>query len=84
MKCYFHFDEKSGNKILIPYCWSVLWSNDISECTCEKFTTVADFEKKIYNEELTEKNREILELQKEIKRLNSRVEFWQKKSQKNG
>lgn len=84
MKCYFHFDEKSGKKILIPYCWSVLLSDDIRDCTCEKLTTVASFEKERYNNELTAKNSEIVELQKEIKRLNLRVEFWQKKSKKNG
>lgn len=38
MKCYFHFDEKTGKKILIPYCWSVLWSDDIRDCRCESET----------------------------------------------
>ena len=33
---------------------------------------------------LTAKNREIKQLQKEINRLNSRVEFWHKKKQNNG
>lgn len=82
MKCYFHFDEKSGKKILIPYCWSVLWSDDIRDCRCES-ETFSKFENQRYNEVLEEKTREIKEMQKEINRLNLRVEFWQKKAKKN-
>ena len=82
MKCYFHFDEKSGKKILIPYCWSVLWSDDIRDCRCEN-ETFSKFENQRYNEVLEAKTREIKEMQKEINRLNLRVEFWQKKAKKN-
>ena len=48
MKCYFHFDEKSGKKILIPYCCSVLWSDDIRDCRCEN-ETFSKFENQRYN-----------------------------------
>ena len=41
------------------------------------------FENQKYNEVLEAKTREIKEMQKEINRLNLRVEFWQKKAKKN-
>ena len=83
MRCYYTYDEKTGERVLIPECWGTVHSNDIRDCQCDKTVTVSQFEKKAYNEMLTAKNREIKQLQKEINRLNSRVEFWHKKA-KNG
>lgn len=80
---YWTETEKSGKKILIPYCWSVLWSDDIRDCRCES-ETFSKFENQRYNEVMEAKTREIKEMQKEINRLNLRVEFWQKKAKKNG
>lgn len=80
MRCYFHFDEKTRGKYLIPYCWSVLNSNDIEDCDCEKYTTFAGFERQKFNEILTEKNKELAEMEKEILRLNKRVESLCKKN----
>lgn len=80
MKCYFFYDEKSKRKILIPYCWSVVLSNDIQDCNCSQSFT--QFERERYNDLIKDKNKIIAEMQKEIARLNSRVEFWQNKNKK--
>lgn len=81
MKCYFTYDEKSGQKVLIPQCWGTVHSNDIRDCYCPE--THAEFERKRYNEAIKIKDKEIAEMQREIERLNKRVEFWHKKA-KNG
>lgn len=78
MKCYYTYDEKTGEKVLIPQCWGTVHSNDIRDCYCKP--TFAQFERERYNTILNEKNAEIEALQKEINRLNSRVEFWHKKA----
>lgn len=82
MHCYFTYDEKSGERVLIPGCWSVVNSNDIETCTCKPVNFEKRFEKKVFNEILKSKEKEISELQKEINRLNSRVEFWHRKLKK--
>ena len=74
MKCYFHFDEESKQKVLIPGCWSVVHSNDIEDCNCSN-TTFSQFEKQRYNEVLKEKCKIISEYEKEIIRLNKRIEY---------
>ena len=85
MKCYFTYCEETGERVLIPQCWGTVHSNDIKDCCCATETAnYARFEKKQYNDTIKEKNAEIEALQKEINRLNSRVEFWQKKKQNNG
>lgn len=77
MKCYYTYDEKTGEKVLIPQCWGTVHSNDIRDCYCTQ--NFASFERERYNTILNEKNAEIEALEKEINRLNSRVEFWHKK-----
>ena len=77
MRCYYTYDEKIGEKVLIPQCWGTVHSNDIRDCYCKP--TFAQFERERYNTILKEKNAEIEALEKEINRLNSRVEFWHKK-----
>lgn len=74
MKCYFHFDEESKQKFLIPGCWSVVHSNDIEDCTCNNLT-FSQFEKQRYNEVIKEKCKLISDYEKEITRLNKRIEF---------
>lgn len=80
MKCYFAYDEKSGNKVLIPYCWEVVQSDDIRDCTCKLALNFARFQSERYNTILEKRNAEIEVLQKEITRLEKRVEFWHKKA----
>ena len=81
MKCYFTYCEKTGERVLIPECWGTVHSNDIRDCQCEKETAdFARFEKKQYNDTIKKKNAEISALQKEINRLNLRLEFWHKKA----
>ena len=77
--CYFTYDERSGERVLVPGCWSVAISSDIETCTCKPRNFENRFERKEFNEILKSKEKEIIELQKEINRLNSRVEFWHKK-----
>jgi len=74
MKCYFAFDEETNQKVLIPGCMSVVHSDDIEDCTCYEFT-YSKFEKERYNKLLNERNQEIKELQKEVVRLNKRIEL---------
>lgn len=70
MKCYYAHDVTHG-KVLIPGCWPVVMSNDMSDCTCrDKVETFAQFEKKEYKEILLKKNQEISELEKQIAQLN--------------
>lgn len=78
MKCYFHYDEKTKERVLIPECWPVVNSYDIEDCTCQP--DYVGFERKRYNEAIKAKNQEIKYLQKEIERLNKRVEYWHKKA----
>lgn len=57
-------------KVLIPHCWAVAISNDISRCTCRNYPkTVAQFERQKFNDILEAKNREIRDLEKENARL---------------
>lgn len=80
MKCYFTFDEKSGQRVLIPYCWEVCQSDDIRDCTCRSELNFARFERERYNTTIEKRNAEIEALRKEITRLEKRVEFWYKKA----
>lgn len=71
MKCHYIYDEKAG-KVLIPGCWSVVNSQDISDCNCTT-TTFSQFEKAKYNEVLKEKCKLIKELEHENLRLNNKI-----------
>ncbi len=69
-KCHFIYDKEAG-KVLIPHCWSVVISNDMSQCTCrDNVETFAQFERKEYNEKLNEQKLYIKELECEVSRLN--------------
>ncbi len=59
--------------VLIPGCMSVVQSNNIEDCICVTHSFYR-FEKKIYNEVLDKKNREIKDLHQEVIRLNKRIE----------
>ncbi len=70
MKCYYTYDKIVG-KVLIPGCWPVVHSNDMRDCSCRNQPeTLAQFERKAYNEKLNEKNTQIKELEHEIAYLN--------------
>jgi hypothetical protein len=63
MKCFFTIDPLRGNKVLIPYCYGSLHQEDLSCCTCSDHPmTYAQFEKALYNEKISELNKEIEEL----------------------
>ena len=78
MRCYYHFNEETKTKILIPYCWNVLHSNNKGDCTCQP-DTFAQFEKERYNKVIAEKCAEINGMRDLINQLNKRIEFLSKK-----
>lgn len=68
-KCHYIYDKKAG-KVLIPGCWPVVHSSDMSDCTCRDFLeTFKQFERKEYNNKLKEKSEYIKEIEKENARL---------------
>ena len=68
-KCHHIYDKKIG-KVLIPYCWPVVISNDMSNCCCRKENqTFKQFESKEFNKTLKEKLEYIQELEKENAKL---------------
>lgn len=70
MNCYFAYDQKHNTKVLIPGCWPVVHSNDISDCTCkETDLTFNAFEKKMFNDKVAELNKEIISLREGIEQL---------------
>lgn len=81
MRCYFTYDENTGEKVLIPGCWGTVHSGDMADCLCDDtFVSFKEMERKEFREKLQACNKEILELQKQIIRLEKRVEFWHKKA----
>lgn len=60
-------------------CWGMVHSDDIRDCQCADETTFAQFERKRYNEVLKEKCKIIADYEKEIVRLNKRIEILSKK-----
>lgn len=75
MKCHYVWDEESKNKVLIPMCWPVIWSNDIRDCSCcDEPTSPLGYERKRYNEELKRKNDVIKELQEDNQYLHEELE----------
>lgn len=72
-KCHYIYDKQAG-KVLIPYCWAVVLSNDIRDCTCRnEDLTFAQFERERYNKELEKRNSIIKELQSENKYLHKEL-----------
>lgn len=80
-KCHHVYDKISGKKLLIPFCWPVVISWDMTKCNCRNEqrepTTDADFERDHYNRvvsglrsDLKEKKEYIAELEKDNARLN--------------
>lgn len=75
MKCHYVHDKVAG-KVLIPECWAVVLSGDISDCTCHSGSedlTFAQFERERYNQELEKRNAIIKELRADNKYLRSEL-----------
>ena len=36
MKCYYSYDNEIG-KFIVPQCYAVMHSDDISDCTCSGY-----------------------------------------------
>lgn len=69
MKCHYIYTEE-GEKILIPYCWEVVLTGDMSRCTCRPERTFATFEREQYNVIVKALRAEIKELEHENAYLN--------------
>lgn len=69
MKCHYIYTEK-GEKVLIPGCWAVVNSGDMSLCTCREEHSPSWYEKQRYNEEVKRLKQEIKELENENASLN--------------
>lgn len=79
MKC--HYTYHDGDKILIPYCWPVVHTNDMKNCQCRTGNkTFAQFQKEDYNKILQEKEKNIIDLEKENARLNRIIKKLTKKT----
>jgi hypothetical protein len=71
MKC--HYTYVDGEKILIPYCYAVIYSDDIRDCTCKPETFHA-FETVRYNTTLDKLQKEIAELNETISHLMKEID----------
>ena len=75
MKCHYIYTE-NNKKVLIPECWPVVLSYDISQCICRDFAT---FERERYNETVKSLQQEIKDLKQEIAYLNRILKKFPKK-----
>lgn len=78
MKCHYIYTE-NGEKVLIPECWPVVLSGDISQCICRDKKTFADFEREQYNETVKSLRQEIKDLEQENAYLNRIIKKLTKK-----
>lgn len=81
MKCHYIYTEK-GEKVLIPGCWDVVISGDMSRCTCLEEHSPSWYEKQRYNEEVKRLKQEIKELENENAFLNRTIRKLTKKKRK--
>lgn len=77
MKCHY-IDTENGEKVLIPECWPVVLSYDISQCICRD-KDFAAFERERYNEIVKSLRQEIKDLKQEIDYLNRILKKFPKK-----
>ena len=68
MKCHYIYTE-NGEKVLIPECWPVVLSYDISQCICHD-KDFAPLERERYNETVKSLLQEIKDLKQENAYLN--------------
>ena len=81
MKCHYKYTE-NGEKVLIPYCWPVVLSGDMSQCTCRTEKTFAAFERERYNETVKALRAEIKDLEHENAYLNRIIKKLTKQKRK--
>jgi len=76
MKCHYVYDDVSKQKVLIPGCWQVVISGDISRCTCDCSDDIsyAQFERKLYNKEIDKRNEIIKGLREDVEYLKSELD----------
>jgi len=73
LKCHYTYDEK-GERFFIPECYGTIHTLDMEDCHCTDYMTFEKFEKKIYNEELKNRNRIIADMESEIKHLHKVIQ----------
>lgn len=78
MKCHYIYTDK-GEKVLIPCCWSVVISGDMSLCTCRSEHSPYQYETRRYNEEVERLRNEIKGLESENAYLNRVIKKLTKK-----
>ena len=81
MKCHYIYTE-DGEKVLIPYCWPVVLSGDMSQCTCRTEKTFAAFERERYNETVKALRAKIKDLEHENAYLNRIIKKLTKQKRK--
>ena len=81
MKCHFVYDKKTGEKLLIPFCYGSMHREDLECCTCSPTFTFHQFEKQAYNKKLTEAKEWIDFLLYEIKDLHQYIEYLKLKNE---
>jgi hypothetical protein len=76
MKCHYVYDDVLKQKVLIPGCWEVVRSDDISRCTCgcSDDISYAQFERQRYNKEIDKRNEIIKGLREDIEYLKSELD----------
>ena len=79
MKCHYTYSD-NGKKVLIPECWPVAISFDMSQCICRDEKTFADFERERYNETVKVLREEIKALEHENAYLNRIIKNLRKKN----
>lgn len=72
-KCHYIYDEEIG-KVLIPYCWSVVHTGKMEDCTCRNVSNPEDetfkqYENKLYRNKIQQYINDKKELSKYIKEL---------------
>lgn len=88
MKCHYIYTDR-GEKVLIPVCWPVVLSGDMSQCTCRRDKHSSyQYEKDKFNEEVKRLKQDIKDLEAENAFLNriirkitkkKQIKIWRKK-----
>lgn len=81
MKCHYIYTEK-GEKVLIPGCWPVVNSGDMSLCICRSEHYPYQYETRRYNEEVERLRNEIKGLESENAYLNRMIKKLTQKRKK--
>lgn len=84
MKCHYVYDDVLKQKVLIPGCWAVVMSDDISQCTCNASDDLSysKFERQQFNKEIDKRNEIIKKQREDIEYLKSELDRHVKMLQK--